>query len=255
MINDESFWNLSKDYLLSNSLARRCLMVDEVPANARARYEVKGNEGSIFINEKRAAVVVPPLNGGTEIIPPSFSVKKYNKDEFNSNDKQSIEKWFSEYIQKAIKEEEDLFIELLDKTVESRNDQLILSMPDFIVSEKGIEQCFRLIEQHDLVGCSLILHPSRLPEIMYWKDFAEFVHPVVLKESRLEKEIGSPFVGHLFTADLLISNSCPIDNFYLTSSKDCVGVYFYQEDSSKEKIRVGIGIVNDYAVSKLISPP
>lgn len=143
------------------------------------------------------------------------------------------------------------FLKLMDRASEIDDDFTLRASE---VDTKVVNRCFREIEQHDLVVCKVIFHPSRLPEMYFGPDFMDLEHDVELAEICKQSVEGRVhrLIGHMYTANMIISTSCPVNQVYFSASPDCVGVMSYKDGEKYGEM--GMALINSYAIKKLIVP-
>jgi len=237
------------------AVGRKCLLVDELPQGALARYE--RDVSSIAHVVARRGAVPDQIQEGEEILVPTFEIaanpqvrlSEIKARRFYIVDRAQIK------AKEAIQKEEDtnIFNALL-AAVANRGTQIVFQPG--ALAPASLNTAFRMIEQHDLVATKIIVHANRYADIRVF-GFNFF-------DQATQREIlTSGLFGHLWTADIHVSSRMDPYNVLVVASPDTVGAFPIRQDitvlpaDDPKKLRlgwviyeeVGIVIVNDYAIS------
>lgn len=239
------------------AVGRKCLMVDELPQGALARYE-RDVSAVAHILASRSAVP-DQIVEGEEILVPTFEIaanpqvrlSEIKARRFYIVDRAQIKA--KEAIQK---EEDQLIFKLLLGAADARGDQIVTNVGT--LTPASMNTAFRYLEQHDLVATKIVMHAKQYAAVrMFGKDFYD--------EASQREIITSGLFGHLWTADVHVSSKMDPDSVLVVSSPDTVGAMPIRQDISvlpaddPKTLRLGwviyeeIGMVcvNNYAVSKV----
>jgi hypothetical protein len=189
------FPNISA-YLNDNSLARRLLLHDELPAGCIGRYEIDEKCAYIMVmdNNKRRWEKVET----TEVIVPTYQVSRTN-----ITNESKARAWF-------LKKENDAFFEMLEKT-----EQFVYGTE---LNGAIFNQAFRQIEEHGDTVHSIIIGKKTL-------DFINQNFGTDLFD-RINDRYNQNLVGNLFTADVYCSNHPILDTkSFVLSTPETVGTF------------------------------
>jgi len=238
------------------AVGRKCLMVDELPQGALARYE--RDVASIATVISRRGGVPDQIVEGEEILVPTFEIAAHptvklseiKARRFYIVDRAQIK------AKEAIQKEEDtnIFAALLAAATSSGN-----VVDNFgTLSVASLNTAFRYIETHDLVATKIIMHATQFASVRaFGKTFYD--------EATQREIITTGLYGHLYTADIHVSSRMPVDVVLVIASPDTVGAFPIRQDitvlpaDDPKKLRlgwviyeeIGIVIVNDYAVARI----
>ena len=254
------------------SLLRRCLMSDELPQGQPPLYERnsdyavwEGCHRGIAMVQKGENVLLPtreiPLESPSDRKNAySFLLKNQNKELSDANINNIVDFLFNN----MRNEEEAILFMLLEHAIKL-NKQYIYN-GKYNSSKKSkmsyINEAFAMIESHDLIVYSMIMHPDMINKLdLTNKNYLDVRYPNLLKADL--SKMSKPVWGHLWTSDVLLTNNCPMDTVYLVSSPDHVGVvpirqdYFVLPSVDNGKVtladweEIGAGIINNGGVSRI----
>jgi len=239
------------------AVGRKLLLVDELPQGAYARYE--RDVAAIAHILGRRGRVPDQIAEGEELLVPTFEIaanpqvrlSEIRARRFYIVDRAQIK------AKEAIQKEEDTVIfRTLMSAVDTRNTQIVSGSST--LSHEALNECFALIEQHDLVATRIIMHPNNY---MYVRGFGhEFYDQATVREI-----LTSGLFGHLWTADIHVSSRMDVDSVLVVASPDTVGVFPIRQDitvlpaDDPKALRlgwviyeeIGVAVINDYAISKV----
>ena len=279
------------------SLLRRVLMEDDLPKDLwpeEASYE-KGSDAAlvweggikyirdskdvrnhVFYDYRKTDYVSVPTYNVPQTVPAWCSdccpdikdnLKKHklildSEEELNGS---ILESYQNKLLNLYIEDENDILFKLLDAATKTIGKYLRAkynsSYRDGIYY---LNKGFLSIEKHDLVVTNIIMNNETFRKIISStknKDnFDKACEPIML--SRINSSWNYLW-GHLWTADIFVSNQCPKNTVYLMTSPDCVGAMPIEEDIiitpviNNNKIclydseRIGAAIINNYAVARI----
>ncbi len=227
-------------YLNACSLAQKCLLHDDLLCGAIARYEgspsqyysyvAMNKDGDIDIEKVLADEVFVPIYKVDYTMTKPKSDKDYGKKSVK------LCQWFASQENKA-------FIKLLHAA--GANEQTIYGP----MNAATINSTFRQIEQHDLVATRMIVGKKMMNVI---SDFGPNFYD---KPSMREQIIEPMFGGHLWTAEIYVSNDPSLDDcMYILSDRDTVGAFahrgFFSNGGGYHYDEYGMSIIQSYAVAK-----
>jgi hypothetical protein len=124
---------------------------------------------------------------------------------------------------------------------------------------ENINLALTLIEEHELIGAKVIMHPQRYKDVRDWgKDFFD--------EATQRDILMTGLYGHIYSADIHVSTMVPKNAVYVLAPAQFVGAMPVRQDitvlpaDDPKKLRlgwvvfeeVGFGVINDYAISRII---
>lgn len=215
--------NRSLDY---RSLSRRCFLHDMLPAGAVGRYD-RDECDSYVLADTRRRIKIEKVSEGEEVFVPTFDFVRRNVTNI-----QKATDWF-------LNKEHSILFSLLSKT-----EQIVTSIGE--LTSASMNAAFRQIERHDLVAYSIIAGPEAFAVIDTWgSDFYDRIGNRSVRETGL--------VGHLWTADLYLSNHPAMARkAYVISSPDSCGVFTNRGDMSMHGYHseeYGMALIYPHAVS------
>ena len=238
------------------AVGRKCLMVDELPQGALARYE-RDVTAKAYVISRRGGVP-DQITEGEEVLVPTFEIavnpqirlSEIKARRFYIVDRAQIK------AKEAIQKEEDSNIfNAAFAAVPTAHSVLAAGGALTITS---LNQAFASIEEHDLTVAKIIMHAQRYADVRnFGKD--------VFDEATTREVLVSGLFGHLWTADIHVSSRMPTNKVLLFAPADNVGAFPIRQDitvlpaDDPKKLRlgwviyeeVGIVIINDYALSEV----
>jgi hypothetical protein len=238
------------------AVGRKCLMVDELPQGALARYE-RDVTAKAYVISRRGAVP-DQITEGEEVLVPTFEIavnpqirlSEIKARRFYIVDRAQIK------AKEAIQKEEDsnIFNAAFAAVPAS---QSVTAMGGALTIT-SLNQAFASIEEHDLTVSKIIMHAQRYADVRnFGKD--------VFDEATTREVLVSGLFGHLWTADIHVSSRMPTDKVLLFAPADNVGAFPIRQDitvlpaDDPKKLRlgwviyeeIGIVIINDYALAEV----
>jgi len=238
------------------AVGRKCLMVDELPQGALARYE-RDVTAKAWVISRRGAVP-DMITEGEEVLVPTFEIavnpqirlSEIKARRFYIVDRAQIK------AKEAIQKEEDsnIFNAAFAAVPASQS----VTSVGGALTITALNQAFASIEEHDLTVSKIIMHAQRYADVRnFGKD--------VFDEATTREVLVSGLFGHLWTADIHVSSRMPTDKVLLFAPADNVGAFPIRQDitvlpaDDPKKLRlgwviyeeIGIVIINDYALSEV----
>jgi len=236
------------------AVGRKCLMVDELPQGALARYERDVHSKATVISRRGG---VPDLiTEGEEVLVPTFEIavnpqirlSEIKARRFYIVDRAQIK------AKEAIQKEEDSNI-FRAAFAAAPADNIIVSAGGALTIA-ALNAAFASIEEHDLTVAKIVMHAQRYADV---RNFGK----TVFDEATTREVLVSGLFGHLWTSDIHVSSRMPTDEVLLFAPADTVGAFPIRQDitvlpaDDPKKLRlgwviyeeVGIVIINDYAVA------
>jgi len=238
------------------AIGRKCLMVDELPQGALARYE-RDVTAKAYIVSRRGGVV-DMITEGEEVLVPTFEIavnpqirlSEIKARRFYIVDRAQIK------AKEAIQKEEDSNI--FDASFNAVPSAHSVLAAGGALTITALNQAYASIEEHDLTVAKLVMHAQRYADIRnLGKD--------VFDEATTREVLVSGLFGHLWTADIHVSSRMPTNKVLLFAPADNVGAFPIRQDitvlpaDDPKKLRlgwviyeeVGIVIINDYALAEV----
>ena len=238
------------------AVGRKCLMVDELPQGALARYE-RDVTAKAWVVSRRGAVP-DAITEGEEILVPTFEIatnptirlSEIKARRFYIVDRAQIK------AKEAIQKEEDTNIfNAAFAAVPAAHTTIATGGAVTITS---LNQAYASIESHDLTVAKVVMHAQRYADIRN-------LGKNVFDEATQREVLVSGLFGHLWTADIHVSSRMPTDKVLLFAPADNVGAFPVRQDitvlpaDDPKKLRlgwviyeeVGIAIINDYALAQI----
>jgi hypothetical protein len=238
------------------AVGRKCLMVDELPQGALARYE-RDVTAKAYVISRRGAVP-DAITEGEEVLVPTFEIavnpqirlSEIKARRFYIVDRAQIK------AKEAIQKEEDsnIFNAAFAAVPASQS----VTSVGGALTITALNQAFASIEEHDLTVSKIIMHAQRYADVRnFGKD--------VFDEATTREVLVSGLFGHLWTADIHVSSRMPTDKVLLFAPADNVGAFPIRQDitvlpaDDPKKLRlgwviyeeIGIVIINDYALAEV----
>jgi len=238
------------------AVGRKCLMVDELPQGALARYE-RDVAATAYTVSRRGAVPDQIVEGEEVLVPtfeiatnPQIRLSEIKARRFYIVDRAQIKA--KEAIQKA--EDTNIFNAALAAVPTS---QSVLAAGGALTIT-ALNSAFASIEEHDLTVAKIIMHAQRYTDIRgLGKD--------VFDEATTREVLVSGLFGHLWTADIHVSSRMPTNKALLFAPAHNVGAFPIRQDitvlpaDDPKKLRlgwviyeeVGVCIINDYSLAEV----
>jgi len=237
------------------AIGRKLLMVDELPQGALARYE-KDVASVAYVISRRGAVP-DRITEGEEVLVPTFEIavnpqirlSEIKARRFFVVDRAQMK------AKEAIQKQEDTEI-LTDVGAAVKSNQTVTQSGELTIA--SLNYAFSTIESHDLTVAKIVMHPRQYADMrLFGRD--------VFDEATRRDVLMSGLFGHLWTADVHVSQRVPEGSVYLLAAPEFVGAIPVRQDitvlpaDDPKNLRlgwvifeeIGICIVNDYAIAKI----
>jgi len=245
-----------KTALMYQGIGRKLLMVDELPQGALPRYE-RDIAVKSYVIPKRGTVPTVVVEGEEVMVPtfeiasnPTIRLNEMRQRRFYIVDRAQVR------AKDSLQRQEDIEVfKVINAAVPSAQS---ISVSGTLQPE-NINLALTLIEEHELIGAKVIMHPQRYKDLRTWgKDFYD--------EATQRDILMTGLYGHLFTADIHVSTMVPKNAVYVLAPAQFVGAMPIRQDISvlpaddPKRLRLGwvvfeelgIAVINDYAVSRVI---
>lgn len=238
------------------AVGRKCLMVDELPQGALARYE-RDVMAKAYVVSRRGAVP-DAITEGEEVLVPTFEIatnpqirlSEIKARRFYIVDRAQIK------AKEAIQKEEDSNIFTAAFQAVPTAHSVLAAGGALTIT--ALNQAFAAIEEHDLTVAKIIMHAQRYADV---RTFGKNV----FDEATTREVLVSGLFGHLWTSDIHVSSRMPTNKVLLFAPADNVGAFPVRQDitvlpaDDPKKLRlgwviyeeVGIVIINDYALAEV----
>lgn len=237
------------------AIGRKLLMVDELPQGALPRYERdvavvswviprRGRVPDMYVEAEE--LLIPTFEIATN---PSIKLNEIRARRFYIVDRAQVR------AKDSLQRQEDTEIfKVISNAVPAVHTLTVTGALD----PSNINVALALIEEHELVGAKVVCHPYRYKDIRNWgKEFFD--------EATQRDVIMSGLFGHIWTADIHVSTMVPRDTIYVLAPGEFVGAIPVRQDitvlpaDDPKNLRLGwviyeelgIGVINDYALSKI----
>ena len=220
-------------------LARRCLVMDILPACALPKYEC-GSSGVYCLNSPRKVELYPQ----SDVILPLFDLKtSYSEGKFYKDIKRRM-----------------LYLE----------DKALVHLMDYVCTHSGrtmsanpgvdtVNQCFSEIECHDVIVAKTMMNLNSWSAMKGHDDINEASMGSSVDvdefEQMLDKDTLFP-VGSLWSSDVYLSSAIPNGVVYMTSSAEFLGVMPVRKEllcsaPGEGEESLGMAVLGEHALFKL----
>ncbi len=245
-----------KTSLMYQAIGRKLLMVDELPQGALPRYE-RDVAVKSYVIPKRGAVpdsyveaeelLIPPVELATN---PTIKLNEIRQRRFYIVDRAQVR------AKDSLQRQEDIEIFKVINAAIPADHSISVSGT---LQPENINLALTLIEEHELIGAKIVLHPQRYKDIRAWgKDFFD--------EATTRDILMTGLYGHIYSADIHVSTMVPKNSVYVLAPAQFVGAMPVRQDitvlpaDDPKRLRlgwvvfeeVGFGVINDYALSRII---
>lgn len=244
-----------KTSLMYQGVGRKFLMVDELPQGALPRYE-RDIAVKSYVISKRGAVPDSIVEAEELLVPtfeiacnPQIRLNEVRQRRFYIVDRAQVR------AKDSIQRQEDTeAFKVLNAAVPGAQS---ISVSGTLQPE-NINLALALIEEHELVGAKIVMHPQRYKDVRAWgKGFFD--------EATQRDILMTGLYGHIYSADIHVSTMVPKNAVYVMAPAQFVGVMPIRQDISvlpaddPKKLRLGwvvyeelgIAAINDYAISRI----
>lgn len=245
-----------KTSLMYQGIGRKLLMVDELPQGALPRYE-RDIAAKSYVIGKRGRVPDSVIEGEELFIPvfeiasnPTIRLNEIRQRRYYIVDRAQVR------AKDSLIRQED--VEVFKAVNFATPTEHAISVAGSLQPE-NINLALTLIEEHELIGAKVVLHPQRYKDIRVWgKDFFD--------EATQRDVLMTGLYGHIYTADIHVSTMVPKNGVYVLAPAQFVGAMPVRQDvtvlpADDPKLlrlgwvvfeEIGVGVINDYAISRII---
>lgn len=245
-----------KTSLMYQAIGRKLLMVDELPQGALPRYE-RDVAVKSYVIPKRGQVPTHVVEAEELFIPvvelatnPTIKINEINQRRYYIVDRAQVR------AKDSIQRQEDVEVFKVINAAVPTDHSIAVSGT---LQPENINLALTLIEEHELIGAKVIMHPQRYKDVRDWgKDFFD--------EATQRDILMTGLYGHIFSADIHVSTMVPKNAVYVLAPAQFVGAMPVRQDitvlpaDDPKKLRlgwvvfeeVGFGVINDYAISRII---
>jgi len=244
-----------KTSLMYQAIGRKLLMVDELPQGALARYE-RDVAVKSYVIPKRGAVPSAEVEAEELLVPtielaahPQIRLNEIRQRRFYIVDRAQVR------AKDSLQRQEDTEVfKVVNAGVPT--DQAITVSGT--LQPENIILALTLIEEHELIGAKVVLHPQRYKDIRNWgKEFFD--------EATQRDILMTGLYGHIYSADIHVSTMVPKNSVYVLAPAQFVGAMPVRQDitvlpaDDPKRLRLGwvvyeelgFALINDYAVSRI----
>lgn len=245
-----------KTSLMYQGIGRKLLMVDELPQGALARYE-RDVAVKSYVIPKRGSVPTAEVEAEELIVPtielaanPTIRLNEVRQRRFYIVDRAQVR------AKDSLQRQEDIeTFKVLNAAVPAAQSISVAGT----LQPENVNLALTLIEEHELIGAKIVVHPQRYKDIRTWgKDFYD--------EATQRDILMTGLYGHLYSADIHVSTMVPKNAVYVLAPAQFVGAIPVRQDitvlpaDDPKRLRlgwviyeeVGFAVINDYAVSRII---
>lgn len=245
-----------KTSLMYQAIGRKLLMVDELPQGALPRYE-RDVAVKSYVIPKRGSVPTHVVEAEELLIPvvelatnPTIKINEINQRRYYIVDRAQVR------AKDSIQRQEDVEVFKVINAAVPTDHSIAVSGT---LQPENINLALTLIEEHELIGAKVIMHPQRYKDVRDWgKDFFD--------EATQRDILMTGLYGHIYSADIHVSTMVPKNAVYVLAPAQFVGAMPVRQDitvlpaDDPKKLRlgwvvfeeVGFGVINDYAISRII---
>lgn len=244
-----------KTSLQYQAIGRKLLMVDELPQGALPRYERDIAVRSYVIG-KRGSVPTMQIEGEELVVPvieiasnPTIRLNEIRQRRYYIVDRAQVR------AKDSLQRQEDVEVfKVINEAVPADH---AISVVGALIPD-NINLALTLIEEHELIGAKVVVHPQRYKDIRAWgKDFFD--------EATQRDILMTGLYGHIFSADIHVSTMVPKNAVFVLAPPQFVGAIPVRQDitvlpaDDPRKLRLGwvvfeelgFAVINDYAVAKI----
>lgn len=245
-----------KTSLMYQGIGRKLLMVDELPQGALPRYE-RDIAVRSYVIPKRGMVPTSVVEAEELLIPvvelatnPTIKLNEIRQRRYYIVDRAQVR------AKDSLQRQEDVEVFKVVNAAIPADHSLSVSGT---LQPENINMALTMIEEHELIGAKIVLHPQRYKDIRTWgKDFFD--------EATQRDILMTGLYGHIYSADIHVSTMVPKNSVYVLAPAQFVGAMPVRQDitvlpcDDPKKLRLGwvvfeelgFGVINDYAISRII---
>ena len=245
-----------KTSLMYQAIGRKLLMVDELPQGALARYE-RDVAVKSYVIPKRGSVPFAEVEAEELLVPtielaanPTIRLNEVRQRRFYIVDRAQVR------AKDSLQRQEDIEVfKVLNAAVPAAQSISVAGT----LQPENVNLALTLIEEHELIGAKIVVHPQRYKDIRTWgKDFYD--------EATQRDILMTGLYGHLYSADIHVSTMVPKNAVYVLAPAQFVGAMPIRQDitvlpaDDPRRLRLGwviyeelgFAVINDYAVSRIL---
>jgi len=245
-----------KTSLMYQGIGRKLLMVDELPQGALPRYE-RDIAVRSYVIPKRGSVPSSVVEAEELLVPvvelasnPTIRLNEIRQRRYYIVDRAQVR------AKDSLQRQEDVEVFKVINAAVPVDQSISVAgtlQPD------NINLALTLIEEHELIGAKIVLHPQRYKDIRTWgKDFFD--------EATQRDILMTGLYGHIYSADIHVSTMVPKNCVYVLAPAQFVGAMPVRQDitvlpaDDPRKLRLGwvvfeelgFAVINDYAISRIL---
>jgi hypothetical protein len=244
-----------KTSLMYQGIGRKLLMIDELPQGALPRYE-RDIAVKSYVIPKRGMVPSSVVEAEELLIPvielatnPTIKMNEIRQRRYYIVDRAQVR------AKDSLQRQEDVEVFKVVNAAIPADHSISVSGT---LQPENINLALTLIEEHELVGAKIVLHPQRYKDIRTWgKDFFD--------EATQRDILMTGLYGHIYSADIHVSTMAPKNSVYVLAPAQYVGAMPVRQDitvvpaDDPRKLRLGwvvfeelgFGVINDYSLSRI----
>lgn len=238
------------------AIGRKLLMVDELPQGALPRYE-RDVAVKSYVIPKRGSVPTSIVEAEELLIPPvelaanpTIKLNEIRQRRYYIVDRAQVR------AKDSLQRQEDVEIFKVINAAIPADHSISVSGT---LQPENINLALTLIEEHELIGAKIVMHPQRYKDVRVWgKDFFD--------EATQRDILMTGLYGHIYSADIHVSTMVPKNAVYVLAPAQFVGAMPVRQDvtvlpaDDPKKLRlgwvvfeeVGFGVINDYSLSRIM---
>jgi len=245
-----------KTSLMYQAIGRKLLMVDELPQGALPRYE-RDVAVKSYVIAKRGAVPTHVVEAEELLVPvfeiaanPTIKLNEIRQRRYYIVDRAQLR------AKDSLQRQEDVEVfKVLNAAIGADHQISVVGT----LQPENLNLALTLIEEHELIGAKVVLHPQRYKDIRAWgKTFFD--------EATTRDILMTGLYGHIYSADIHVSTMVPKNAVYVLAPAQFVGAMPVRQDitvipaDDPVKLRlgwvileeVGFAVINDYAIARII---
>ena len=245
-----------KTSLMYQAIARKLLMVDELLQGQLARYE-RDVATKSYVIPKRGSVPSAEIEAEEILVPtieiaanPTIRLNEVRQRRFYIVDRAQVR------AKDSLQRQEDVeTFKVLNAAVPAAQSISVAGT----LQPENVNLALTLIEEHELIGAKIVVHPQRYKDIRTWgKDFYD--------EATQRDILMTGLYGHLYSADIHVSTMVPKNAVYVLAPAQFVGALPVRQDitvlpaDDPKRLRlgwviyeeIGFAVINDYAISRVL---
>jgi hypothetical protein len=244
-----------KTSLMYQGIGRKLLMVDELPQGAIPRYERDIAVRSHVI-PKRGSVPTTIVEAEELLIPtielasnPTIRLNEISQRRYYIVDRAQVR------AKDSLQRQEDVQTFMVINSAVPADHSISVSGA---LQPENLNLALTLIEEHELVGAKVIMHPQRYKDVRIWgKEFFD--------EATQRDILMTGLYGHIYSADIHVSTMVPKNSVFVLAPAQFVGAIPVRHDitvlpaDDPKRLRLGwviyeelgFGVINDYAISRI----